>query len=151
MLIMGNICSVCFPSRNLNKNRPSSLQCPELSGKYLTHFGVGFMVQVSFNLGIPNLPADTLSDQEGSPISITAQCHVSRSCSQSQIPVTKSETFSLLGNHQSGVSCTSSISKSDKRSLASKLSGSLNRSNSGKLILITSLETMGNFRVPLIL
>ena len=148
---MGNICSVCFPSRNLNKNRPSSLQCPELSGKHLTHFGVGFMMQVSFNLGIPNLPADTLSDQEGSPVSITAQCHVSRSCSQSQIPVTKSETFSLLGNHQSGVSCTSSISKSDKRSLASKLSGSLNRSNSGKLILITSLETMGNFRVPLIL
>jgi len=111
MLIMGNICSVCFPSRNLNKNRPSSLQCPELSG-------------------IPNVPADTLSDQDGSPISITAQCHVSRSCSQSQIPVTKSETFSLLGNHQSGVSCTSSITKSDKRSLASKLSGSLNRSNS---------------------
>ena len=101
---------------------------------------MNFFYLVSFYLGIPNVPADTLSDQDGSPISITAQCHVSRSCSQSQIPVTKSETFSLLGNHQSGVSCTSSITKSDKRSLASKLSGSLNRSNSGKIKTILSLH-----------
>ena len=153
MLIMGNICSVCFPSRNLNKNRPSSLQCPELSGKSLTSFSEVLFIKFLFYQGIPNLPADTLSDQDGSPISITAQCHVSRSCSQSQIPVTKSETFSLLGNHQSGVSCTSSITKSDKRSLASKLSGSLNRSNSGKLktILILSLQKRQNCRVPLLL
>ena len=137
---MGNICSVCFPSRNLNKNRPSSLQCPELSGKNLISFAVSFINYVFFP-GIPNLPTDTQSDQEGSPISITAQCHVSRSCSQSQIPVTKSETFSLLGNHQ-GVSCTSSISKSDKRSLASKLSGSLNRSNSGKPKTITVTDVV---------
>ena len=148
---MGNICSVCFPSRNLNKNRPSSLQCRELSGKNLTSLSAVIIYLVSFYIGIPNLPADTLSDQDGSPISITAQCHVSRSCSQSQIPVTKSETFSLLGNHQSGVSCTSSITKSDKRSLASKLSGSLNRSNSGKLKKILSLQKRKYCRVPLLL
>jgi len=108
MLIMGNFCSVCIPKRASNKSRPSSLQYHESSGLH--------QVASDLNLG-----------QESSPMSNNIQCHMSRSCSQTQIPVTKSETFSLLGNHQVG---TSSTVKSDKRSLASKLSGTLNRTNS---------------------
>ena len=75
------------------------------------------------------------------------QCHMSRSCSQTQIPVTKSETFSLLGNHQVG---TSSTVKSDKRSLASKLSGTLNRTNSGKYRLLDKLTILIILIGPLI-
>ena len=81
-------------------------------------------------LGLHHLPSDPGSGPDNSPLSANVQCHVSRSCSQTQIPVTKSETFSLLGSHQGGGG--SSTMKSEKRSLASKLSGTLNRANSGE-------------------
>ena len=51
------------------------------------------------------------------------------SSSQTHLAITKSETHALLGNPPPG---SSSSLKSEKRSLASKLSGTLNRSNSGK-------------------
>merc|ERR1711884_553545 len=108
ILIMGNLCSICYPKRASNKRRPSSLY-QETSGLH-------------------HIPSDPGSGPDNSPLSANVQCHVSRSCSQTQIPVTKSETFSLLGSHQGGGG--SSTMKSEKRSLASKLSGTLNRANS---------------------
>jgi len=109
MLIMGNFCSICIPKRSSKQSRPSSLQY-EASGLH-------------------PVPSDLGPCGDSSPLSNNVQCHVSRS--SSQIPVTKSETFSLLGNHQHqpGAGASSTI-KSDKRSLASKLSGTLNRANS---------------------
>ena len=89
--------------------------------------------------GLHQVASDLNLGQESSPMSNNIQCHMSRSCSQTQIPVTKSETFSLLGNHQVG---TSSTVKSDKRSLASKLSGTLNRTNSGKYRLQDKLTDL---------
>ena len=50
--------------------------------------------------------------------------------SHSHLALAKSETFTLLGGHHP-LTASSSL-KSEKRSLASKLSGTLNRSNSGK-------------------
>merc|ERR1711884_395469 len=110
ILIMGNLCSICYPKRASNKSRPSSLY-QETSGLH-------------------HIPSDPGSGPDNSPLSANVQCHVSGSCSQTQIPVTKSETFSLLGSHQGGGG--SSTMKSEKRSLASKLSGTLNRANSGE-------------------
>jgi len=110
MLIMGNFCSICIPKRSSKQSRPSSLQYQETSGLH-------------------PVPSDLGACGDSSPQSNNVQCHVSRS--SSQVPVSKSETFSLLGNHQHqpGQGPTSTI-KSDKRSLASKLSGTLNRANS---------------------
>jgi len=103
---MGNFCSVCYPHRSPDKNRPTSLPYPEASGL---------------------LQAQT--DMSGPPHLATgghSQTHISGSTSQSHLAITKSETFALLGNPPG----TSSSLKSEKRSLASKLSGTLNRSNS---------------------
>ena len=69
----------------------------------------------------------------------TTQANVTGSTSQSHLAITKSETYALLGNPPPG---TSSSLKSEKRSLASKLSGTLNRSNSGmKYTVIEVVET----------
>ena len=69
--------------------------------------------------------------QDHSPLSGIIYNQVTRSISQTQIPATKSETSILLTNHQSSGG-TNSTMKSDKKSLASKLSGSLHRNNSGQ-------------------
>ena len=76
--------------------------------------------------------------QEGSPRA-SVECHVQRSYS-----ITRSETLSLLAQP------TSSI-KSEKKSLASKLSGTLNRTNSGKWISSVSLLLIPSCRVQVLL
>jgi len=58
---------------------------------------------------------------------VQPRCHIQRSYSTSQSNLPRSETLSLLGGPQSA---TSSSLKSEKKSLASKLSGTLNRTNS---------------------
>jgi len=58
---------------------------------------------------------------------VQPRCHIQRSYSTSQSNLPRSETLSLLGGTQAG---TSSSLKSEKKSLASKLSGTLNRTNS---------------------
>ena len=60
---------------------------------------------------------------------VQPRCHIQRSYSTSQSNLPRSETLSLLGGPQAG---TSSSLKSEKKSLASKLSGTLNRTNSGE-------------------
>lgn len=99
---MGNICSFCFKNRTTTKSRPQSLQHQESSGLH------------------------QLRSQDPSPVS----GQVSKACSQSQIAVTKTETFSLLTHHPSLGATNSSSMKSEKKSLVGKLSGSLHRNNS---------------------
>jgi len=104
---MGNFCSVCYPHRSPNKNRPTSLPYPESSGLLQAQNEVSGPVHIA--------------------MAGTTQANVTGSTSQSHLAITKSETYALLGNPPPG---TSSSLKSEKRSLASKLSGTLNRSNS---------------------
>ena len=97
--------------------------------------------------GLHPVPSDLGPCGDSSPLSNNVQCHLSRS--SSQVPVTKSETFSLLGNHpaQPGAGASSTI-KSDKRSLASKLSGTLNRANSGNYSTVYTQNFSIVFELP---
>ena len=158
MLIMGNFCSICIPKRSSKQSRPSSLQYQETSGDLKVT-----VLLLNWKYCLPGLhpvPSDLGACGDSSPQSNNVQCHVSRS--SSQVPVSKSETFSLLGNHQHqpGPGATSTI-KSDKRSLASKLSGTLNRANSGNsnsiytivltwlFVLLPQLNLLA-FKIPLL-
>jgi len=105
---MGNFCSVCYPHRSANKNRPSSLPYPESSGLLQTHTDVAGTSHTANPGGNQSLSGSS------------SQAHLA-------LANTKGETLALLGNPPPG---TSNSLKSEKRSLASKLSGTLNRSNS---------------------
>ena len=70
------------------------------------------------------------SETDCSPCERAAAGAAGLASSHSHLALAKSETFTLLGGHHP-LTASSSL-KSEKRSLASKLSGSLNRSNSGK-------------------
>ena len=72
-------------------------------------------------LAVQQSPAQ---EREESSPRASVQSHVQRSYS-----ITRSETLSLLAHPT-----TSSSIKSEKKSLASKLSGTLNRTNSGEQI-----------------
>lgn len=105
---MGNFCSVCYPHRSPNKNRPTSLPYPESSGLLPAQNEVP--VHIAMVGGAQPVPGST---------------------SQAHLAISKSETYALLGNLPPPGNSNSL--KSEKRSLpslASKLSGTLNRSNS---------------------
>ena len=72
---------------------------------------------------------------------VQPRCHIQRSYSTSQSNLPRSETLSLLGGPQSA---TSSSLKSEKKSLASKLSGTLNRTNSGEQIAVDPGHNLDN-------
>ena len=85
---------------------------------------------------------------------VQPRCHIQRSYSTSQSNLPRSETLSLLGGPQP---VTSSSLKSEKKSLASKLSGTLNRTNSGEqscplannffLILLTESKSFSEAKI----
>jgi len=102
---MGNLCSVCYPRRSANKTVGTSLPYQESPGQ--------------------GQAGEAGSETDCSPCERAAAGLAS---SHSHLALAKSETFTLLGGHHP-LTASSSL-KSEKRSLASKLSGTLNRSNS---------------------
>jgi len=109
---MGNLCSVCYPKRSTIKNRSSALPFPESSG--LLH-----------NDSEVSVPENALSGQPSQGLMTSSSSH-------SSLNISKSETYALFGNQSHTVNTSF---KSEKRSLASKLSGTLNRSNSESRII----------------